>query len=63
MKALAEVIVGPHYLLFQSTAFSTSENVPNNSMTSQNGGLEMCLSGFELAWKSVVFRVFPAVIQ
>ena len=27
MKALAEVIVGRHYLLFQSTAFSTSENV------------------------------------
>ena len=63
MKALAEIIVGRHYLLFQSTAFSTFESVRNNSMTSRKGGLEISLSGFELAWKSVVFRVFPAVIQ
>ena len=33
----------------------------NNSATSQHGGLEIFSSGFELAWKSVVFGVFPAV--
>ena len=33
----------------------------NNSVTSHDGGLEISLSGFELARKSVVFRVFPAV--
>ena len=27
----------------------------------QHGGLEISLSGFELAWSSVVFRVFTAV--
>ena len=33
----------------------------NNSVTSHDGGLEISLSGFQLARKSVVFRVFPAV--
>ena len=32
-------------------------------MTSQHGGLEISPSGLELAWKSVVFRVFPAVFS
>ena len=33
----------------------------NNSVTSHDGGVEISLSGFQLARKSVVFRVFPAV--
>ena len=32
-----------------------------NSVTSHDGGLEISSSGFELARKSVVFRVFTAV--
>ena len=41
-----------------SQTFSTFGNVWNNTLTSQHGGLEMSSRGFELAWKSVVFRVF-----
>ena len=33
----------------------------NNRVTSKHGVLEVSWSEFELAWKSVVFRVFPAV--
>ena len=44
-------------------SFSTFGNVRNNSVTSQHGGLEISSSGLELAWKSVVFRVFPAVFS
>ena len=44
-----------------SQSFSTFGNVWNNTLTSKHGGLEMSSRGFELAWKSVVFRVFPAV--
>ena len=35
--------------------------VRNNDVTSQHGGLEISSSGFELAWISVVFRIFPAI--
>ena len=35
--------------------------VRSNSVTSQHGGLEISSSGFKLAWKSLVFRVFPVV--
>ena len=42
-------------------SFSTFGNVRNNSLTSQHGELEISSSGFQLARKSAVFRVFPAV--